>query len=503
MTTLLFTAAFTAADAGAQSPETDHSVARRWNEALLQSIREDYARPTVHARNLYHLSVAIYDAWAMYDPVARPVLVGRTIRGFTCPMPGVPTASDVDEARREAISFAAYKLLHHRFRRSPGAEAAMARYDDLMIELGYNPAQETGSEAWTLGQYIADCLIDFGHQDGANEQNSYENRYYEPVNPPLAPVLPGNPFIEDPNRWQPLFLDLFVDQAGNPIPFNVPAFLGPEWGEVVPFALSAEDLTFHRRDDYDYWVYNDPGPPPMLDPVTGGGSSEFYRWGFTLVALWSSHLDPSDGVMWDISPASIGNVQEFVPVESYHRFYDLTEGGDTGEGRRRNPVTGEPYLAQIVPRGDYTRVLAEFWADGPDSETPPGHWFTILNEVNDHPMLEKRYRGMGERLDDLEWDVKAYLALGGAMHDVAIAAWAVKGRYDYIRPISAIRYMASMGQSTERTAPDYHPAGLPLIDGYDERVEEGDPLAGPENEHDGKNKLYAWRGPDFIEDPDI
>lgn len=487
----------------AQDAAAEHSVARLWNEALLQSIREDYARPTVHARNLYHLSVAMYDAWAVYDPVASPVLLGRTVRGFTCPMPGVPFATDVQEARKEAISFAAFELLRHRFQRSPGASAAMQRYDDLMDELGYDPVQEAGSDAGTLGRYIADCLIEFGHQDGANEQNSYENRYYEPVNPPLAPALPGNPDIVDPNRWQPLFLDLFIDQAGNPIPFNVPEFLSPEWGEVVPFSLSAEDLTFHRRDGYDYWVYHDPGPPPALDPVSGGGMSEFYRWGFTLVAVWSSHLDPTDGVTWDISPASLGNVQEFLPVESYHRFYDLTGGGDTGRGRRRNPVTGEPYNAQIVSRGDYTRVLAEFWADGPDSETPPGHWFTILNQVNDHPMLEKRYRGEGEVLGELEWDVKAYLALGGAMHDVAIASWAVKGRYDYIRPVSAIRYMASKGQSSDEHASDYDPAGLPLIEGYVERVEPGDPLAGAENEHVGKFKLYAWRGPDYVEDPAV
>jgi len=36
----------------------------------------------------------------------------------------------------------------------------------------------------------------------------------------------------------------------------------------------------------------------------------------------------------------------------------------------------------MVELGDYGRILAEFWADGPDSETPPGHWFTILNYVS-------------------------------------------------------------------------------------------------------------------------
>ena len=37
---------------------SQQSVARQWNELLLQSIRGDFARPTVHARNLYHVSVA-------------------------------------------------------------------------------------------------------------------------------------------------------------------------------------------------------------------------------------------------------------------------------------------------------------------------------------------------------------------------------------------------------------------------------------------------------------
>ncbi|TNF31616.1 MAG: hypothetical protein EP314_00730, partial [Bacteroidetes bacterium] len=47
-----------------------HSVARRWNEVLLEAIRNDYARPTIHARNLFHTSVALYDGWAVFDPVA-------------------------------------------------------------------------------------------------------------------------------------------------------------------------------------------------------------------------------------------------------------------------------------------------------------------------------------------------------------------------------------------------------------------------------------------------
>jgi hypothetical protein len=156
----------------------------------------------------------------------------------------------------------------------------------------------------------------------------------------------------------------------------------------------------------------------------------------------------------------------------------------------------------MVPRGDYARVLAEFWADGPDSETPPGHWFTILNYVNDHPQFEKRFQGQGPILEPLEWDVKAYFILGGGMHDAAIAAWSVKGWYDYIRPISAIRSMAERGQSTDPNLENYDVSGIPLIDGYIEVIQEGDPLAGFANQYVGDIKLFTWKGHDFIENTD-
>ena len=40
-----------------------------------------------------------------------------------------------------------------------------------------------------------------------------KNLFYEPINESLIPARPGNPDLEDPNRWQPLTLR-FVDQAG-------------------------------------------------------------------------------------------------------------------------------------------------------------------------------------------------------------------------------------------------------------------------------------------------
>ncbi|MEL6718982.1 MAG: hypothetical protein AAFP82_09725, partial [Bacteroidota bacterium] len=268
-------------------------------------------------------------------------------------------------------------------------------------------------------------IIRFGLTDGSNEENDYANRYYRPWNPPIAPELAGNRFFFNQNRWQPITFRIFIDQSGNPFPGGAPEFLSPEWGQVIPFALQREDLNIYERNGFEYWVYHDPGDPCYIDTRNGGDLSEEYKWGFTLVSKWGAHLDPKDSVIWDISPASIGNIPaEDLPtnIEDFRAFYQ-DEGGDISRGHALNPHTGEPYEPQYVPRGDYARVLAEFWADGPDSETPPGHWFSILNYVNDHPLFEKRYKGEGRVLDDLEWDVKAYLMLGGAMHDCAISAW--------------------------------------------------------------------------------
>ena len=89
------------------------------------------------------------------------------------------------------------------------------------------------------------------------------------------------------------------------------------------------------------------------------------------------------------------------------------------------------------------------------------------------------------------------------MHDAAISAWSIKGWYDYIRPISAIRYMAEQGQSSDTTQTNYAPLGIPLVPNYIEVVTADDALAGPNNINVGKIKLYAWRGPNFLNDPTV
>jgi len=502
ITTVLFTLlslSIFIQDTKAQSPAHD------WIELLLQSIREDLARPTVHARNLHHTSSAMYDAWAIFNG-SETYLLGKTVGGYTSQFDGFTPIGDPEEAMLEALDFAAYRLLRWRFANSPGWFLNANRIDNYMTSKGrdifnFGIDYSTGDAA-QLGNYIFRQYQQYGLQDGAREAFNYSNAYYTPVNNPLLPIEYGNPNLDNPNRWQPLTLEVNIDQSGNIIPGDTPPFLSPEWGNVTPFALT--DPTTLTQGGNNYQIYIDPGFPMLIDTVAGLGTTDEYEWGFSLVSKWSSHLDPSDGVMWDISPGTSGNIAvEDLPTsfEKYKEFYNLPDGGDPGTGRAVNPKTGQPYAPNPVLRGDYTRVLAEFWADGPDSETPPGHWFTILNEVNNHPELVRKFEGNGPELSELEWDIKSYFTLAGAMHDAAINTWSLKGYYDYIRPVSAIRFLADKGQSSDPSLPNYHVAGIKLEEGFVELIEVGDPLAGTNGEFINDIKLYSWQGPDFITNP--
>ena len=486
-----------------------HSIAREWNEQLLEAIRKDFARPTVHARNLFHSSVLMYDAWAIFNNTAQPIFLGATFGDYYTEYAPIAIPTNKNEASKEIMSYAVFRLLTHRFANSPNAMETLASLETFFASLGYDKNNTSlnysdGSYA-ALGNYMASKMIGFGFQDGANEENAYENQFYEPVNNPLALELYENNDAIDPNRWQPLAFDVFIDQSGNPFPLNTPEFLSPEWGEVTPFALQSADLEI-LNNDFDSFVYNNPGAPDYIQESNENGIEDPYKWHFSLVISWSAQLDPSDNEIINISPNTIGNVamSDFPSTfEEYKNFYNFENGGDIGVGHQKNPITDEAYEDNFVKRADYARVLAEFWADGPDSETPPGHWFTILNYVSDHPLSKKTFGNSSRELQALEWDVKSYLTLSGAMHDVAINIWGVKGYYDYIRPVSAIRYMASKGQSSDMTLPNYDPHGLPLIEDLIAVISEGDALAGSNNQHLGKIKVKSWKGPDFINDPEM
>src|SRR5947209_18648134 len=107
---------------------TTNSIARFWDEEILSAIRIDTPHPPAHARNLFSLSSCLYDAWAAYDTNGA---VGYVYRGKH-------TAADIAAARREAISYAAYRLLRERHVYSRTAALTLAADDAQMVALGYD-----------------------------------------------------------------------------------------------------------------------------------------------------------------------------------------------------------------------------------------------------------------------------------------------------------------------------------------------------------------------------
>jgi hypothetical protein len=127
--------------------------------------------------------------------------------------------------------------------------------------------------------------------------------------------------------------------------------------------------------------------------------------------------------------------------------------------------------------------MAEFWADGPKSETPPGHWNTLANAVTDAPTFKRLLFGKGAPLDPLSWDVHMYLALNGAEHDAAIAAWGIKRQTTTARPLSLVRWMGAKGQSSDPKGVAYDPDGLPIVPGLIEVITKESSAPGQRHAH--------------------
>ena len=74
------------------------------------------------------------------------------------------------------------------------------------------------------------------------------------------------------------------------------------------------------------------------------------------------------------------------------------------------------------------KLIVEYWADGPDSELPPGHWGLFAQYVSQRDA------------NSIDKDVKMFFAMHNASFDAGIAAWHLKRKHQGVRPITAVRY---------------------------------------------------------------
>ena len=161
-------------DDGSNRPlASGQSAARQWDEQLLGAIRRDNPRPTVHARNLFHVSAAMWDAWAAYDADAAQYLVDERA-----------TSDDVEHDRTIAISYAAYRVLFHRYspglarRSAPRRRASTRAWTSSASTVSFTSTE--GDSPAAVGNRIAAAAIAFGANDGADEAGNYADPTYGP-----------------------------------------------------------------------------------------------------------------------------------------------------------------------------------------------------------------------------------------------------------------------------------------------------------------------------------
>jgi hypothetical protein len=115
-----------------------------------------------------------------------------------------------------------------------------------------------------------------------------------------------------------------------------------------------------------------------------------------------------------------------------------------------DPAEVATALQETANLDDTKKVIAEYWADGPRSEFPPGHW----------ALLGQAYSR--KRAHSIDTDVKLFFVMGNALLDASISSWAAKYDHDFWRPTTAIRHLYAGKKVTSWLGPY---KGYGLVDG--------------------------------------
>ena len=107
-------------------------------------------------------------------------------------------------------------------------------------------------------------------------------------------------------------------------------------------------------------------------------------------------------------------------------------------------------LAYSAGLTDEQKVIAEYWRNGPNGETPPGGWSLVAKFVSCRD------------LHTIDQDAQMFFAQANALMNAGIMVWAVKRHYNSVRPITLVHYLFSGKKVLAWAGPGL---GTRLIDG--------------------------------------
>lgn len=173
----------------------------------------------------------------------------------------------------------------------------------------------------------------------------------------------------------------------------------------------------------DYTGYA-PKNPPSTVPVSNVGTVlDPNHWQPLTYFNGTATVTPNFvGAQWyAVTPFAMTSPDQFLPFASL--YGPALYGSSEYLEQAKELVDISAHLT------DEQKMIAEYWANGPHSELPPGHWdlFGQYVSARDH-----------HTLDD---DVKMFFAMTNAIFDAGIAAWDVKRVFDSVRPVTAIPYL--------------------------------------------------------------
>ena len=353
------------------------STVSDWNALALAEVRLAKFGPPVVARALAITHTCIYDAWAAYDNKAIGTQLGGSLRR--------PANMRADRAAQaESVSFAAYRCLVNLF---PSAQSA-ARLRLAMTGLGYNP-DYTSTDTFTaagIGNKAAEAVILARRNDGSNQ--------YGDLNVPApATVTPYADYTGYRSRYSAMGFctpQLVLTCAALNIPSNTPLYWQP--------------LTFT--------FYS----PSVANGVETQAQNDVVQ------KFIAPHWE-------NVRPFALSSARQF-DTHPAVAAGPLLQNGNT-QIYAANVEEILKYSRELTPQ---RKLIVEYWADGPESELPPGHWGLLaqhLSKRNNH---------------SIEKDAKMFFAMHNASFDAGIVVWHLKRKYDSVRPITAIRY-AKQGQS--------------------------------------------------------
>jgi hypothetical protein len=124
-----------------------------------------------------------------------------------------------------------------------------------------------------------------------------------------------------------------------------------------------------------------------------------------------------------------GEVKPYALASGSHYRRKIPSPADYNLEPDRYRMQAQQIIQQGMYLTDEKKAIVEYWADGPFTETPPGHWTLFATFVSERD------------LHDVDQDVKMFFALTNAIFDASIVSWDTKRHFDYVRPITAIHFL--------------------------------------------------------------